>query len=423
MKIVVVEFSPSGGLYQFALQMADAYAAKGHEVELVTGWKPEISPRQPGVSLRAVLPTWHPAAVNEPAWMRTRPGALVRKARRGVRAVRLVLAWLRLAVLLSRSRPDVVQWAEWRFALDGWWVRRIVGSLSRDTTTAAGGAGRRVVHADVAHTPKPFEEQRSRGELYRMSSPLLRALGGAYAAMDVVLVLGESARRDLLETFPALPRVEVIPHGNEGIFRTGDLRPASSAPLRILFFGTLARYKGLDVLLDAFAQVRAALPAAELMIAGAVADVDLPALRSRAAGIGGVDLRVGYVTSRAVAELVQDARVVVAPYVLANQSGVIHLAQTFARPVVASDVGDLGAAVEHGRTGLLVPPRDPAALGAALCRLLREPETADRMGQAGLARSETEASWQQVTEQVLAIYFRLLSTGASAPDTEVAQSR
>lgn len=412
MKIAVVEFSPSGGLYQFALQMADAYAAEGHEVELITGPDPELLPRQPGVRLRAVLPTWHPAA-DEPAWLRSGPGAILRKARRGVRAGRLVLAWLRLAVLLRRSRPDVVQWAEWRFALDGWWVRRIVDRLGR------GGHG--PVHADVAHTPKPFEEQRTSGELYRMSSPLLRALGSAYAVMDVVLVLGESARRDLLDTFPDLRRVEVIPHGDEGIFSpdstgstdtgstdTSDPGRPSDQPERILFFGTLARYKGLDLLLEAFALVRVERPDAQLVIAGAVADVDLDDLRTSAQRVGGVELRAGYVPAGAVAGLVAGSRAVVAPYLIANQSGVVHLAQTFARPVVATDVGDLGVAVRNDETGLLVPPGDARALAAALLRVLADGTVADRLGAAGLERSRASASWKTVAERVLPIYAELL---------------
>ncbi len=411
LRIAVVEFSPSGGLYQFALQMADAYAAAGHRVELITGRDPELAPREPGVVLRDVLPTWHPAAADEPAWLRTRLGGVVRKARRAVRAGRLVLAWLRLAVLLLRSRPDVVQWAEWRFALDGWFVRRIVRLLA--------ATGRAPVHADVAHTPKPFEEQRSTGELYRMGGGLLRELGRAYRAMDVVLVLGESARRDLEETFPGLRRVEVIPHGDEGIFTrsAGTDATAASPPsrqdARVLFFGTLARYKGVEGLLDAFARVRQDRPDAELVVAGAVADVDIAALRASAERVGGVDLRAGYVPAEAVAPMVETARVVVAPYVLANQSGVVHLAQTFGRPVVATDVGDLGVAVRDGETGLLVPPGDPGALARALLRVLGDDGLADRMGAAGLERSRSAASWSSVAERVLPVYDELRSGRAA----------
>jgi glycosyltransferase involved in cell wall biosynthesis len=398
-KILVVEFSPSGGLYQFALQMADAYAAEGHEVEFLTGKAPELHPRHPGVRLLPLLPTWHPAAAHtEPVW--------VRKPRRALRAGQLLAAWLLVARQLRRSRPDVVQWAEWRFPLDGWFAARLARSRN--------ASARRPVHIDVAHTPRPFAEQRTTGALYKESGALLRSLDRAYRAMDLVLVLGDSARQELLDTFPDVSQVQVIPHGDEGIFG-GDEQPAPAGeqPQRVLFFGTLARYKGLDLLLDAFAVVREKLPEAELVIAGAVADIDIAALRERAERIGNVELHDGYVPVEAVAGLVGGARVVVVPYVIANQSGVVHLAQTFGRPVVATDVGDLSVAVQDGVTGLLTPPGDAMALADGLLRLLNEPDLASTYGAAGLERSRTSASWQTVAREVLPSFDKLLARAAA----------
>ncbi len=396
MKILLVEFSPSGGLYQFALQMAEAYAAEGHEVALLTGRHPELRPRSPQVTLDDRLRTWHPAATRaEPVW--------IRKPRRALRAGQLLLAWLQVARYVRRTRPDVVQWAEWRFPLDGFFVTRL-------------SHRRGPVQVDVAHTPRPFAEQRTSGELYKESPALLRALRGAYRAMDLVLVLGESARRELLDVFPDVRRVQIIPHGDEGIY--AEDRPAPSPageqPQRIVFFGTLARYKGLDLLLEAFALVRHELPAAELVIAGAAADVDVPALRERAAGIGNVDIRAGYVPVGDVADLISGARVVAAPYLIANQSGVVHLAQTFARPVVATDVGDLSIAVRDGVTGLLVPPQDASTLADALRTVLTQPELATRLGAAALERSRTTASWKTVVQQVLPTLEELVASPAGA---------
>ena len=65
-------------------------------------------------------------------------------------------------------------------------------------------------------------------------------------------------------------------------------------------------------------------------------------------------------------KLFQQASVVVLPYVEASQSGVIPLAYTFMKPVVATTVGGLPEMVEDGRTGYLVPPRDERALAAAV---------------------------------------------------------
>jgi len=57
LKITIVEFSPSGGLFQFALQLSEALAEAGHTVELITGPEPEFQPRVAGVHLVPILPT------------------------------------------------------------------------------------------------------------------------------------------------------------------------------------------------------------------------------------------------------------------------------------------------------------------------------------------------------------------------------
>jgi len=108
------------------------------------------------------------------------------------------------------------------------------------------------------------------------------------------------------------------------------------------------------------------------------------------------------------------ARVVVAPYLLAYGSGVVALAHTCRRPVVASAVGDLGAAVHDGETGLLVPPGSAPALADALTTLLADPDQADRLGQAGSVRLRADASWRDIAGRVAAIYTELLRARGGA---------
>lgn len=384
LRLTLVEFSPSGGLYQFSVQLAEGLAELGHEVELLTGRDPELPAGVAGLRQLDVLPTWHPQAARpEPAW--------VRKPRRAFRALRYAAAWGRVWRHVVRSRPDVVQFSEWRFALDG----LVVAALARRLPATAFGA--------VAHTPRPLVEQRSSGPLHKSGRVLDRSLAAAYGAMDVVFVLGERSRADLLAAFPHTRRVVVVPHGDARAL-VADVPPVTSTGPRAVFFGTLARYKGLDLLLDAFAAVRAELPAAELVIAGAPVDVDVEDLQQRAAAVGGVTLRLGYVPADDVAALIGGGRVVVAPYRTANQSGVVHLAHTLGRPVVATDVGDLGAVVRAGETGLLVPPDDVSALAAAVVALLRDAELADRLGREGQRRLAAGASWRSVAERVATAY-------------------
>lgn len=394
--MTLVEFSPSGGLFQFALQMADGLAEAGHAVVLVTGPRPELQPRQAAVTLLPILPTWHPAEGSTPP-------LLVRKLRRMLRAVRHLAAWVRVGWYLWRSRPDVVQWAEWRFAVDGLAVSAVAHLVPRTAMVV------------VAHTPRPFNEQRRRGSLYKTGGLLQTALGQAYRRMDLVLVLGEHSRAEFLAAFGegTAARLEIIPHGDESIFAREPVPPADHAAPRVLFFGTLARYKGVNLLLDAFELVRREHPEAELVLAGAPADVDLRKLTQRAAAIGGVEVRVGYVAAPDVPGLFAAARLVVTPYLVANQSGVVHLAHTLARPVVATDVGDLGAVVRHGETGILVPPSDPVALSVAMEELLTDPALAARLGATGARRLARDSSWRTVAEQVTPLYQELVAARRS----------
>lgn len=385
LKIVLVEFSPSGGLFQFSFEMGTALAQAGHLVTLLTGPDPEFTSTVPGFAVAPVLPTWHPGAGVEPA--------LVRKARRGVRALRHVAAWATVARFVRNTRPDVLQWSEWRFALDG-----VLASAVASRQWAG-------VCADLAHSPIPLEEQRAGSGPYRRGRLLYRGLGRGYRAMDVVMVLGARSRADLLDAWPEVPRVEVIPHGDLRTFARDAQVEAGDCPERAVLFGSLTGYKGIDVLLDAFPLVRAARPSATLLIAGpVVGDLDLAETQRRVAAVEGVEFSPGYVPADDVARLVGGARLVAAPYTRSNSSGVVRLAQTLARPVVVTDVGDLSGSVEDGATGLVVKPADPRSLAEAMIRLLGDPCLATRMGAEGRRRLFAESSWELAAGRLVSIY-------------------
>jgi glycosyltransferase involved in cell wall biosynthesis len=382
MRFVLAELSPSGGLFQFAFQLGAHLARQGHDVELVTGPDPELSSDDPAFRVLDVLPTWHAgAAVPE----RT----LLRRTRRIWRGVRHVTALGRLLRHLRRTQPDVMVWHTLRFPFDSWAV--LFGRRLAPRTRMA----------IVLHEPRPLAEQTRTGSMY--SSKPLRHLSRdvAVRSMDAIFVLGEQARAYVEQQWRPAGAVRVIPHGDEGVFLDGEPTPADETPQRVLFFGNWTRYKGIDVLLEAFAKVRADVPDAELVLAGAVGgDVVLDDIIRMANAVGGVDLRPGYVAMADVPGLLLDARVVAAPYLRASQSGVVHLAQTFARPVVASEVGDVPAAVPHGEAGLLVPPGNAEALAAALSRLLTAPVEAKRMGDAGRRRVSEHSSWDDIATDV-----------------------
>ncbi|MGI9383293.1 MAG: glycosyltransferase [Methyloligellaceae bacterium] len=80
-------------------------------------------------------------------------------------------------------------------------------------------------------------------------------------------------------------------------------------------------------------------------------------------------------------------------------------------PMVVTDVGGNAEAVVDGETGLVVPAKDPAALGAAILELARDPDRAKAMGAAGRRRAEEQFSMERCVAEYDALYRRLTDTG------------
>jgi D-inositol-3-phosphate glycosyltransferase len=85
------------------------------------------------------------------------------------------------------------------------------------------------------------------------------------------------------------------------------------------------------------------------------------------------------------------------------------------RPVIGSSVGGLTFTIKDGETGLLVPPRDPAALAHALQHLLSQPELCARMGKAARQRVEHEFTWSIVAMRTAALYEAVLAERTHEP--------
>ncbi len=141
----------------------------------------------------------------------------------------------------------------------------------------------------------------------------------------------------------------------------------------LLFFGFVRRYKGLRYLINALATVREHLPA-RLLVVGEFWEDERP-YHQLVAQLGlqqAVQFYNTYVPNEALSTYFSAADVVVMPYLEATQSGVAQVAIGFERPMIATSVGGMPEAIQHGETGLIVPPGDTEALSAALLRFFRE---------------------------------------------------
>jgi glycosyltransferase involved in cell wall biosynthesis len=177
--------------------------------------------------------------------------------------------------------------------------------------------------------------------------------------------------------------VHTIPSGVDTELFTPSPLPAG--PPEALFVGRFVEKKGLDVLVEAWGAVRAAVPDARLRILGYGPLESL----ARLAGPG-VEVVLGP-DRVAVRDAVRRARVVVSPSRTAPGDAVESLlivnleAQASGRPVVTTCHGGIPEFVRDGETALLVPEADSVALADALITLLTDDALAARLGSAGPA--------------------------------------
>jgi glycosyltransferase involved in cell wall biosynthesis len=165
-----------------------------------------------------------------------------------------------------------------------------------------------------------------------------------------------------------------------------DAPRAGAAGKRILFVGRLAAVKGVLVLLEAFARVRAAHGDAHLTLVGDGAE--RPALEARVAelGLGDAVRFAGYLNQDEVAAELARADLFALPSFAEGVPVVLMEAMAARLPVLATRIAGIGELVEEGVSGRLVPPGDPDAFAAALDALLSDPEGRVAMGEAGRAK-------------------------------------
>jgi glycosyltransferase involved in cell wall biosynthesis len=237
--------------------------------------------------------------------------------------------------------------------------------------------------------------------------------------VDHVVATCRDEVRELLALGADPDRVSVVPCGiDPELFRPEGPAAPRGAAHRLLVIGRLVPRKGVDDVIRALASLRGA----ELVVAGGPADRGLDRdpevhrLRrlARRCGVGDRVRFVGSVPRPEVPDLIRSAHVVVsAPWY--EPFGIVPVeAMACGRPVVGTAVGGLLDTVVPDRTGLLVPPRDPLALAAAIGRLLGNPSLRARMGDEAVARVRQQFTWARVARSTLDAYDTVAAAGARA---------
>ena len=226
-----------------------------------------------------------------------------------------------------------------------------------------------------------------------------------YRQGDEFIVHAEPVK-ELCRTRLGLPiqSLHIIPHIRIGE-EPEDVR-VREEPFSILFFGRIWEYKGLEYLIKAEPLISEHIPEVKIIIAGQ--GEDFTRYQNMMVHPDRFVVYNLYVSDEKRTELFQRASLVVLPYIEASQSGVVPLAYTFAKPVVATTVGGLPEAIDQGQTGYLVPPRDEYALADAIIRLLQDPPLRWQMGRRGRKKLDAECSSEVVAQKTRTVYERAL---------------
>jgi len=326
MKIIIVgtAFPYRGGLAAYNERLAREYVKQGNDVEIVT-----FSLQYPGFLFpgKTQLST------------ELTPTDL--KISRRINAVN-PFSWIATGREIRKKAPDMVIFCYWMA-----FMAPCFGTIAR---YARGSKTKMVamIHNMIPHEPT-----------------ILDKLFPSYfvKAMDGFVAMAESVVADINHFDKENKPKAVSPHPIYDHY--GDVLSKKEAALRlglheqkkyILFFGFIRQYKGLDLLLEAFADKRLREFPVRLIVAGEFYENPQPYLESiiKLKLEGLVELRTGFIPDNEVRNYFSVADIVAQPYRSATQSGVSQIAYHFEKPMLVTNVGGLAEIVPDGKVGYVV---------------------------------------------------------------------
>jgi glycosyltransferase involved in cell wall biosynthesis len=235
-----------------------------------------------------------------------------------------------------------------------------------------------------------------------------RLLGRALNAFTTATVANCAAARDslLADERPDPDSVYVLANGVD-LDRFLILAPPAGSMGCVGAVANLRHVKGVDVLVEAAARLKDDFPGLTFRVAG---EGDERANLHQQVRVAGLDRRFLLPGSqRDVPAFLGGLDIAVLPSRAEGMPNAVLEYMAAARPIVATRVGATPEMVRDGEHGLLVPPDDPAALAAAIARLVRDPALAQRLGEAARARACAQYSRAAMVRRFEAFYTRLVS--------------
>lgn len=310
---------------------------------------------------------------------------LPKPVRLGLKGLDHAVSMLGLLRRLRRERPDVIhfQWLPLPVV-----DRQLLAAFRRVAPLVL-----------TVHDTNPFNGDPSAGLQQR---GFFRSLA-EFGTLIVHTVQGQTRLRG---SGIAAERLVLLPHGTL-LASPHCVADPMDSPMTFLLFGKVKPYKGLDVLIRAFAAVPEPLRrGAKVRVVGKPY-MDLAPLSAMADQLGVLDQLViepRFVTDVEVPGLFAPGTVAVFPYREIEASGVLSIALACGRPVIASDLGNFAETIVDGLQGHLVPPDDVPALSEAMAHMLADRAFAASCGRQARALADAVPSWDEIARLTAAAY-------------------
>ncbi len=315
-----------------------------------------------------------------------RPRGFLRGYMKGVEHI---FDMLSLPSFLKALQPDVIHFQQAPLPLvDRWFVRRL-RSMAPVVCTV--------------HNTTPFH-----GEHRMRTMRFLPFL----SEFDHLIVHTEYSRDYLLEGLRGTaPPIALIPGG---MYDHYEILADPEAPealateeQNILFFGNISHYKGLDILVKAFAELPSEQVQSSRLLVCGNPQIDIAPIRALAAELGvqsRIDWDLRFIPEKEIHSIFERSTVIALPYRHIDRSGVFATVVKYGLPVVASRIGAFPEMIQDGVHGYLVEPENPSALAAGLSAVIGDPQRGRKMGDAVRTLAEDWPSWESIAERTLRLY-------------------
>jgi len=212
-----------------------------------------------------------------------------------------------------------------------------------------------------------------------------------------LIVHGEKQKKDVQKMGVKESRIVVVSHGDYSFLTKFSNPQIVPEKYTLLFFGRIIKYKGVDTLIKSIPRVATTFPQLKVIIAGE-GDFSLYKPLIHAEHQKYFEIINQYIPEKTIAELFQKCAFVVLPYDDATQSGIIPIAYAFKKPVITTNVGSLPEVVTHGKTGLIIEPKNPEALSLAIIKMFTMDLT--KMGEFAEHTMQQQMDWKKIIKSI-----------------------